>query len=315
MDSITEQNWINSWGTSSDPILIANNFLGLRPRADIMAPVPESLPTLRPKEDVYTPTSWRDHITGADWANAGITLALSGITSLFNAFSSNKIYNMYKEQEKYMIENAAEQARRLQIRGDIALANLEAKHAVTEGTNELAVAGAGAGSISGSFLDKLMANRKYDTREEFAQSLDTLYAVDNAKRDGFIQAYSVAGKAMQQAYKQGGDYLTNFAKGLALASSALVSDVKQGYTNEAVRYATEQKYRTQRQIDAIKYATPGMDAGLTGSTGLSGTIPSTGYITPNSSDPFKLSQDAGWGYTGNSKELSTSDYSLIKLTK
>lgn len=306
------QTEIGNWGTFNDPMMRANLAIPAPPAGPETV---QPLPTLRPKEDVYNPTSWRDHITGGDWANAGITLALSGITGLFNAFSSNKIYNMYKEQEQYILENAAEQARRLQIKGDIALANLNSKHAITEGTNELAVAGAGAGSISGSFLDKLMANRKYDTREEFAQSLDTLYAVDNAKRDGFIQAYSIAGQAMQQAYKQRGDYLTNFAKGLAMASSALVSDVKQGYKNEAIRYGTEQKYRTDRQLDALKFATPGMDSGLSGATGISGSIPSTGYITPNTTDPFKLGQEAGWGYTSGSTDLNVSDYSLIKVTK
>jgi hypothetical protein len=314
ISSTTEQAWINSWGTASDPMLTSNNFLGLRSRENIMAPVPETLPTLRPKDTSYEPSAWSDHVSRASWANAGITLALSGITSLFNAFSSNKIYNMYAEQEKYMIENAAEQARRLQIKGDIALANLKAKHAITEGTNELAIAGAGAGSISGSFLDKLMANRKYDTREEFTQSLDTLYAVDNAKRDGFIQAYNVAGQAMQHAYKQRGEYLSNFVKGLALATSDIVSDIKQGYNNEVSRYGISQKYETERSLNALKYSVPEV-IGPSAEEGVSSVLIDTGYSPESLSDSLKIESNIKWGTYPGSTELSTYDYDLIKPTK
>lgn len=238
------QEEINNWGTMGDPLMYSNGAF-LRPRADIMAPVPQQeLPTLRPKAEITdSDLEWYQRVNGASWFNAGMTIALSAIPSLIDAFTSSKIYNLYREQERLAIENAEIQAKRLERRGALALANLETKHAILQGKNELALAGAGAGAISGSALDKLVSNKKYDTREEYAQSLETLYAVDNARRDGLINAMSVAGSAASAAYDKRGKYISNLIGGIQKATDSITTDIKQTYLQEIKVAARDAEYQ------------------------------------------------------------------------
>lgn len=236
------QEEINKWGTMGDPLMYSNGAF-LRPRADIKAPVPETIsdiPVLRPKATIEKEHKWYDT---PNMINAGVTFFLSGIASLGQTLSMNGVYKYYEKQEELYIQNAEEQARRLKIRGDILLANLEAEHAATEGKNELSVAASGAGSITGSNLDKLMANRKYNTREEYTQSLDTLWAIENAKRQGYVQALDVAGRAAQAAYNSRSNAILGLVKGLQNASSSLLADKRQEDTNKA------NWKQTQRYID------------------------------------------------------------------
>lgn len=205
------------------------------------------------------PRSWFDRVPNASWTNAGITIALSAIPSFLDAISSSKIYDLYRTQEQLAIQNAEIQAQRLQRKGAMALANLETKHALTQGKNELALAGAGAGSISGSLLDKLVSNKKYDTREEFAQSLETLYAVDNAKRDGLISAINVAGSAVSSAYNKRNKYISNLLNGVSKAVDSINADVKQTYLQDAKVKSTENEYRKKDDIARMMYRTPSVD--------------------------------------------------------
>lgn len=262
------QEEINKWGTMGDPLMYSNGAF-LRPRADIMAPVPQQdLPTLRPKAEITdSDLKWYQRVNGASWFNAGMTIALSAIPSLLDAFTSGKLYDLYREQERLAIENAEIQAKRLERRGALALANLETKHAILQGKNELALAGAGAGAISGSALDKLVSNKKYDTREEFAQSLETLYAVDNANRDGLINAMSVAGSAASAAYDKRGKYISNLIGGIQKATDSITSDIKQTYLQEikvAVREAEYQKLKARAQE---YFSTPYKETSLQINTG------------------------------------------------
>ena len=238
--SLEDQNWINSWGTSMDSMLEG----GLRPKADILAPVPQSTPVLRDKATISPLDSMASSAGGAinSWTaamdtpnliNAGVTGILTGLASLGTAFSASKMFKLYEQQEKLAIQNSEEQARRLQIKGDILLANMQAKHAITQGKNELAVAGSGAGAISGSFLDKLTSNYKYDIRDERTQSLETLWSVSNARREGLVQALGIAGNAMQQAIKNRNNAITGMFSGLKAMAGSLLADKRQYDTNVA----------------------------------------------------------------------------------
>lgn len=202
------------------------------------------------------PRSWFDRVPGASWNNAGITIALSAIPSFLDAISSSNIYKLYRTQEQLAIQNADIQAKRLQRKGEIALANLETKHALTEGKNELALAGAGATSISGTFLDKLMANRKYDVREEFAQQLETTYAVANAKREGLINAVNVAGSAMSHAYEKRSKYISNLLNGIYRATENITADIKQTYYQDAMIAKTEAEYNKKEAANRLFNAAP-----------------------------------------------------------
>lgn len=169
---------------------------------------------------------------GANTANALVTGALSALGSIAQTRSSSKIYDYFKQQEQYQIQNANEQARRLQLKGDIALRNLYVKHVTQQGKNELAVAAAG-GQMSGSFLDSLVQNQRYNVMDERTSSIETLWAVDNARRAGYVQALSTAGAAMDYAYKQKSNAwnsLSTFVRGV---SSGLLADARQNRQNQA----------------------------------------------------------------------------------
>lgn len=200
--------------------------------------------------------SWRSWFSAVDTpnaVNAAVTGLLTGLSTLGTTLSSSKVFDLYKQQEQFAIRNSEEQARRIQIRGDILLANMEAKHAITQGKNELAVAASGAGSISGSFLDKLMANYKYDVRDERTQSLETLWAVSNAKREGLVEAIGTAGAAYQQAVKNRNAAITGLFSGLKAVAGSLLADKRQYDNNIADTRNIYAAYQAKQRQNDIYY--------------------------------------------------------------
>lgn len=188
----------------------------------------------------------------ANLLNASMTGLFTKLASIYSTWSSSKIYDLYEQQEELYVENAKKQAERLKVKGDIALANLRAKHALSEGTNVLAAAASGAGALSGSTLDKLMANKKYDTRDELSQSYETTWAVDNALRNGYIQAYSTATKAYSMALTQRNNAVSSLLKGAAATVNALLTDKNQQIATESAETATNIKQATE-QKKAMQY--------------------------------------------------------------
>lgn len=246
---------INNWGTFYDPMIQQNLGLpapAMGPVGPDMGSFEEGIPTgLTPQ---VTNVSTRSIGDFPNMLNAGATMLFSGLASMLNGWSSSKIYDLYAEQERLYIENAQEQARRLQVKGEFALANLRSKHAIAEGTNELAVAGAGAGSISGSFLDKLMANRKYDTRDELSQGYETLWAVKNAERDGLLKAYSTAGQAYSKAIQQRNNAISGLFSGLAKGVGSILADMRQEDATKSTIYADKMKQDYERWRNAAYYS-------------------------------------------------------------
>lgn len=226
------QSDINNWGILADPFISSN--LMASPWAEGYTEKynaqygnisnVEGVPTgITPQiEDVST----RSVFDRPNLLNAGVTMALTGLSSFASAWASKSYYNYYQQQEEAYLENAKIQADRLQLAGSIEAANIRAKHAITQGQNELAVVGAGAGSISGSFADFLTANRKNDMRDEYAQDLSTLYAVSNAKRQGLTQAFSTAGQAYALAIKQRNASVSRLFSGLAEGVGSILEDIR-----------------------------------------------------------------------------------------
>lgn len=137
----------------------------------------------------------------ANVGNAAITGVLAGLGQLFSSWVPSNTYRYYEQQEQLYIQNGLEQARRLQLKGDIDLRNMEVAHAIERGKNTLGAAVSG-GRLSGSTLDVLTQNNKYNVMDERTQQLSTLWAVQDAKRQGYINAINTAGQAMTTAYKQ-----------------------------------------------------------------------------------------------------------------
>ena len=178
---------------------------------------------------------------GANTVNASVSGLLTALSSSIGIFTASSVYDRYKQQEQIYLDNAEENARRLQIKGDIALRNLKTKHALSQGSNELSAAAAG-GRLSGSTLDVLVSNYKYNVADERTQSLETIWSVSEAKREGYLNALNTAWKSMQFANTQKASAIQGLVKGLQVASSSLLAD-KRSYRE--TDYLTQKSYRDQ----------------------------------------------------------------------
>lgn len=275
---------INNWGTLADPFI--SSRLMANPWAEgYTANYNAQYGSVNGIEGVPTGVtpqvenvSTRSVFDRPNLLNAGITMALTGLSSFASAWASKSYYNYYKQQEEAYIENAKIQADRLQLAGSIEAANIRAKHAIAEGQNELAVAGAGAGSRSGSFVDYLVANRKADARDEYAQDLNTLYAVSNAKRQGLTQAFNTAGQAYALAIKQRNASISRLFSGLAEGVSSLLADVRsqrqadssntQAETAQTKEHERKMRYYGNRPTGtAVEYTANPFPTLVTGDTG------------------------------------------------
>lgn len=167
---------------------------------------------------------WADKWS-ANLTNAGITGILTGFSALAGSFSGRNVYKYFKQQEDLYVQQGLEQARRLQLKGDIALRNLEVAHAIKQGKNELAVSAGAGGRLSGSFLDALSQNNKYNNMDERTQAIETLWEVNNARAQGYFNAARVAGEAMTYSYSQRNSALQGLTGMIKAASSDLLSDL------------------------------------------------------------------------------------------
>lgn len=138
--------------------------------------------------------------------------AIQGATTAFSILantliSAKRINKVLQKQEKFFLQNATLQADRIRFQGAVELRKLKAANVIKQGRSELAVSSQG-GVASGSALDVLMANKKANTLDERVTQINTLWAMDNAKRDGYIQAISTAGQAMGMSYNNLNSALT-----------------------------------------------------------------------------------------------------------
>lgn len=168
---------------------------------------------------------------GANTMNATLTGVFTALSTLASTYTPRKMYEYYERQEQAYIRTAMVQAQRAQLKGDILLSNLRTKHALEQGKNELAAA-AGHGqnmaiSLSGSTLDALAQNRRFQIRDERTTALNTLYEVENIKRQGYANAIDAAGRAMSTAYKSRNGALASIVSGVRAASSSLLADQRQ----------------------------------------------------------------------------------------
>lgn len=151
--------------------------------------------------------------------------AIQGATTAFSILANTlitakRVNKVLQKQEKMFLQNATIQAERLRFQGAVDLRNLRVQSAIKQGRSELAVSSQG-GVASGSALDVLMANRKSNTLDERVVQLNTLWAMDNAKRDGYIQAINTAGQAMGMSYNALNNALTSASQyALTVANNA-----------------------------------------------------------------------------------------------
>ena len=314
------QSDIDNWGTLADPFISSNlmadpwaegytaNYNAQYASMNGNGNGIEGAPTgLTPQvENVST----RSIFDRPNLINAGVTMALTGLSSFASAWASKSYYKYYKQQEEAYIENAKIQAERLQLAGAIEAANIRAKHAIAEGQNELAVVGAGAGSRTGSFVDYLVANRKADTRDEYAQDLNTLYAVSNAKRQGLTQAFNTAGQAYALAIKQRNTAVSSLFSGLAQGIGSILEDIrtKRQADSSNTQAAVAQNKEYERKMRYYGNRPTGTAVGYTANPFPSLVTGDTGSLLNTSGDVI---EDTIRLETG----ITTHGYSLIDVNQ
>ena len=186
--------------------------------------------------------------------NAVTTGVFAGLSTLVANFSSNSLYKYYKQQEELYVKAAQETARRLEIKGALALNKLKTTHALQQGTNELAAA-AGGGRLSGSALDVLVNNYRYNAIDERTQQLETLWSVTETKRNGYNGALGVAAKASTLAAEQKGNVLRALTHMAAVTYDSLSKDKEQGYKNIYIENKTNNEITSRQQALEAKYGT------------------------------------------------------------
>ena len=217
----------------------------------------------------------------------------SGMLQIGSAFiggiSAMSVYNHYDKAAKAQVSAAVEEARRLQLRGDIALANLKVKHALSQGGNELAAAGAG-GRLSGSTLEALTANYKYNVRDERAQDLETIWAVSDAKRRGYIGAANTMGSAEAYAISQRTNMLSAAAGALSSIAEGYARDYGAWKKNQSQLNQLDMLLRSKLDANADMYNVPPTIIDTTSGGGV------TDYSTPSAvyqtiEDTLKIETD------------------------
>lgn len=183
---------------------------------------------------------------------------IQGATTAFSivagTISARRIEKALKQQEKFFLQNATLQADRIRFQGAIELRKLRAANVIKQGRSELAVSSQG-GVASGSALDVLMANKKANTLDERVTQINTLWAMDNAKRDGYIQAISTAGQAMGMSYNNLNSALTQASQYLNTVASNYAKNTHTQNQSQIMVNAAANQAAQQDSLLNLKYNT------------------------------------------------------------
>lgn len=159
-----------------------------------------------------SPFTWWDIISGraynTDTARNKIPFVNNWTAALLVTGSqllANKVpdetYDLYKQQEQAIIDAALNNAEMVKAQGEVELRNLRIKHDMAMGTDIIKVSGSG-GNMSGSFLDALMQQRKYQMLDEKSVITNTVNQATAIMKEGYNNAMSVAIQAQNTAVKE-----------------------------------------------------------------------------------------------------------------
>lgn len=129
----------------------------------------------------------------------------SGLFVTLKTLYANQVpdttYDIYKQQEQEIINTALDNAEAIKAKGEIELRNLKYKHDREMGSDILKVSGSG-GNLSGSFLDALMQQRKYQMLDEKTVATNTINQASAIMKEAYRNAANVAIQAQTTAQKQ-----------------------------------------------------------------------------------------------------------------
>jgi hypothetical protein len=243
----------------------------------------------------YNLTTARDRIPFVNnWTSALFT-TLKGI---YSTYVPDEAYALYKKQEQEIISTAMANAERVRAKGEVELRSLRYKHDIEMGSDIIKVSGSG-GNMSGSFLDALMQQRKYQMIDEQNVMNNTTEQASAIMREAYRNAANVATQAQTAAQKQKNGVLSSLMAGidkyfeLSFKDKALAA--QQDALNESLEKSKENKeqdrkerygkYKADQVIDGIdlKQKQDVTDAvQQTDSTKVSFGLPGDSYFDLNS---------------------------------
>lgn len=113
----------------------------------------------------------------------------------------NEAYALYKQQEREIVATAETNAAMVRAKGEVELRNLQYQHDIAMGSDIIKVSGSG-GNLSGSFLDALMQQRKYQMMDEKTVATNTINQASAIMKEGYRNAANVALQAQTMSQKQ-----------------------------------------------------------------------------------------------------------------
>ena len=146
----------------------------------------------------YNLTTARDRIPFVNnWTSALFTT----LKGLYSTYVPSEAYELYKKQEQEIIATAVSNAEQVRAKGEVELRNLRYKHDMAMGSDIIKVSGSG-GNMSGSFLDALIQQRKYQMIDEQTVITNTTNQASAIMREAYRNAANVATQAQTAAQKQ-----------------------------------------------------------------------------------------------------------------
>ena len=121
--------------------------------------------------------------------------------SLYANQVPDEVYSLYKQQEQAIVSTANSNAEMVRAKGEVELRNLRYQHDREMGSDIIKVSGSG-GNLSGSFLDALLQQRKYQMMDEQSVATNTINQASAILKEGYRNAANVALQAQNMAQKQ-----------------------------------------------------------------------------------------------------------------
>lgn len=174
----------------------------------------------------------------------------SGLFATLTTLYANRVpdttYEIYKQQEQEIINTAISNAEAIKAKGEIELRNLQYKHDREMGSDIIKVSGSG-GNMSGSFLDALMQQRKYQMLDEKSVATNTINQASAVMKEAYRNAANVAVQAQTTAQKQKNGVFNAIIAGIDKYFELSFKDKSEAARNDALN---EQLENTEANIEA-----------------------------------------------------------------
>lgn len=191
----------------------------------------------------YDMTTGRNQIPFVNNWTSGLFVTLK---TLYANRVPDTTYEIYRQQEQEIINTAISNAEAIKAKGEIELRNLQYKHDREMGSDIIKVSGSG-GNMSGSFLDALMQQRKYQMLDEKSVATNTINQASAVMKEAYRNAANVAVQAQTTAQKQKNGVFNAIIAGIDKYFELSFKDKAEAARNDALN---EQLENTEANIEA-----------------------------------------------------------------